>query len=373
MKQRWLLLIIAGAMLLTACKPTTKVTEEAELIYEEQLEKIDKNATYIDLDLSDAIRINAEITPFSDYGEELGIYEFQRQLLGVDTDTVLDNINKCRKKEDVNAEEIIISVGTDASVVGYGDLSEEQMNYATLSSSLLDMKIPLNAYIRPQFTESAKVQEEFSGYFTNLNSITVCGIETEKEYEEVVSQLTLYGGQDVMSSVGKNIHDIESKCFTGFYVVKCYEMVGHSKIPLKELETSCYKNYKLKEIPKTSYARYDDEVFCDTYNYVQAAFDIERELQYFHMTKNVEIDENPVRLEKIVDVCSVIDYFYQKMKTSQSKMIVSNIELFYTGIVVEEEDGLEDYIWPLWKITYYMPNVGTCANMYINAVTGKEL
>lgn len=374
MKKQLFLVVMAGGMMLTSCKPTSKVTQDSGLIvYEEQLDKIDKNTSYVNIELSDNISINAEITPYSEYGTELGIYEFQRQVMNFEEEKILNDINECRQESNVSAEEVIISVGTDSSLVGYGDLSEEQMKYYSLASALLLFEVPLNVDKTNQCPEGTIVQKKCSEYFAQLNDMEIYGIETEEEYEEVVAQLTMYGGQNIIENIAPGFQNIESDQFTGFYVAECLETVGDSNIPLKGLLCSVYKNYKLKDIPETCSMGYDDEVFCGIYNCVLAVFDTDKELQSLHMEKNVQVEEKPVRYETVVDVCSVIDYFYQKMKTSQSTIIISDIELFYTGIVVEEEGELEDYIWPVWKVTYYKPGVGNCADMYINAVTGKEL
>jgi hypothetical protein len=388
-------MICTTAVALVSCKPTTSITTESQSTYEELRESIDMESDVLTMQLTDMARIDASVTPESKYKEGLGIYEFTKEHLDMGLDGFIEQVNRYWGKEEVSYEDSgqyaleVTPADEDlpeCRIEYIDDMHAEFFNepeishdYLTFVTYLIEGKYPiLSDSSEGVFDRGKELIQMFSGQFQNMDAensyaVSIVGEEGYRKIEDIYGRIDVddYDGRIVSTlfQMGGGIAE-ERK---DIYGIECYEMVGNEGIPLLPQIYASYVNTEQKTVPETSRQSYGDEVWTPCDNVIRAAFDGDGNLQALYINKDIRVESTPVRVEPVINLQEVTDFIYEKVKTVKTEVVVYSIQLYYTGVVVEEDGELEDYIYPVWEIRYYDSNSKSDVLLYLNAVTGKEL
>jgi len=395
------LFLICGICLITAaCRPTTSETEETKKTYKELIDSIDLEKDTLSLKFSDMVNVNADVTPQSKYKDGLGIYEFEKEAMSFDTRGFIDRLNQYFGREEVFYEDSLeylietnaksdewkkYKVGGDVSKDGssltWSSDVEEYGPFRAMVADLLANRYPIY-YTESELMEGEikKLTSLFSDEFRDIENghfryIIINGEKDYKRIEDIYRKINI--------GLGENETDHVFDCYVNLtkpareqkevYGVTVCETIGTEKLPVLFMNKASYKNYDKKAIPETSRKGMADEVQTPVYNYICAIFDNLGNLQSVHMEKYVRIRDIPERVEHILDLRQVLDIIYEKVKDVKRPVNIYSIQLGYTGVVQEEGNGLEDYVYPVWEIQYYDSGPQTIETVYLDAVTGREL
>lgn len=396
-----ILLLICGVCLTaSACRPTASETKEIKKTYKELIDSIDLEKDTLSLELSDMVNINASVTPKSKYEDGLGIYEFEQEALGFDTKGFISRLNQYFGKEEVFYEnsaeylretdakgdewqcKVVCNTAPQGSVAAWDNDIEMSESSSNLIVHLLANRYPI--YYRESDLmedEIKKIVHLFGDQFQNVDQgdfryIIIDGEEGYKRIEDI------YRKVDVGLKEDQTDKAFEDDLYPGglvakerkeVYGVEFRETIGNEKIPLISMNHASYKNPDKKSVPETSRESFGDEVWTPVDNKICGTFDSLGNLQSIYMEKYIRTREMPERVEQILDLRQVLNIIYEKVKGVKRPVNIYSIQLNYTGVVLEEGEELEDYVYPVWVINYYDSAVQGSAKIYLDAVTGREL
>lgn len=395
-----ILFLICGVCLTMAgCRPTVSETEEIKKTYKELIDSIDLEKDILSLELSDMVSVDATITPKSKYENGVGIYEFEQEALGLDTKEFISRLNQYFGREEVlyeDSEEYLKETnaewgGEQCKLYCHPDLQgsiavwEDNINVSeavTLLIHLLAGRYPIY-YTESDLMEDKikKVVNLFDDQFQNVNQgdfryIIIDGEEGYKRIEDIYRKIDVELKENQIDQTFENDlypGGLTAKERKEIYGVEFHETIGDEKIPLMSMNHASYKNSDKKPIPKTSREGLMDEVWTNVGNRICGTFDSLGNLQSIYIEKYIRVKETPERVEQILDLRQVLDIIYEKVKDVKRPVNIYSIQLNYTGVVLEEGAGLEDYIYPVWEIHYYDASTRSHVMVYLDAVTGKEL
>lgn len=384
--------VVCMACLTTACKATTSETEETKKTYKELLESIDMESDRLDIQLTDNLNIHADIIPKSSYENGLGVYEFQRETLSFSSEEFAKRLNKYYGKEQIVSStqkgsalmdnEAHCSSGPSGSTATYF-YNKEAQSYIDFAVTLFGTKYPIYIKQPDEILAQADTirQKVFYDQFPNMNEkcfqyIILAGEEDynklEKQYRNIHIGLK-ENDEDRLFTMDMWVGGTISEQKRSVYGAQCYEIVGNTNLFLKPINRASYKNTENRQIPETSYKSMGSEVITPIDNKLLIVFDDSGQLQAIYTAKYIRVNDTPEKTEQIIDLKKVIDILYEKMKNVKKPVNIYSIDLYYTGVIAEEGEGLEDYISPVWEIYYYDSSSKSRASIVLDAITGKEI
>ena len=425
MTKKILCVLLAGAVSVSfcSCKPATVETEEKVKEYESKLEKLDISGdkqedadisgnTLEDTDisgntlkvqLSDTASVDAIITPSAYYQGKIGIYEFERADLGFEEEEFLEKVNEYYGRQEVGYEDTsgyqleVTSPDQDLEPTrincynvesgGYARYCRDAVNsenYYYFLLRLIDEGYPVYKQIETQDEgvpgNVKKLVDLINGSDAGMGG-ELLSLTSEEEYLRMeaaykrISDPSDDHSEEELETRLANMYETLEGDFQNHppaYGVQCYELVGDTHIPLKNMNGCSYINRKGKEIPATSVEE-GGEVSAFTDNYIYMYFSENDELEVLDLSRQVKVSEKPVKEVEVIDARKVIDIFYQRVKAAKHPNILYSVQLQYSGVVKEEDGKLEDYIYPVWTVKYYDSTADTLVQIYLDGVTGEEL